>query len=278
MLTAVGYWQSVRAWHVIGYDDLAADPPAVRARVERRFTELGLRTREVDAVRTAADTPEEYGFILDNHGYGPALTPRSLPFFREICGRIQNVCGGERSLLLKNPWDFGNGATICRLIPSARFVYIHRQPLHVIGSMWRFLRRALLQPLPYVALLSDRYRRLAGSRWRLAALRLTIRHAPGLWVRYLIAWSVGQARRFLASAAELPGDRRVDIAYETLCAEPDKTLAHILRTLQIPAAEVSPAAELIGRHTSAVDPLVARQQDYLRRRMARYLNFLRSVP
>jgi len=274
MMAATGCWNAVWAWHVIEFDRLRSAPPGTAespSDLGRRFERSGLRTRGVDVVRVTPSSKEEYGFILDNHGYGSRITRADYPFFRHACGVIQNTHPHARPLLLKNPWDFGNARLIKELIPSARFVWIHRNPLHVLSSQSRFAARAIFESIPYVEMLSRRYARFRRGKWRLAAARLAVTHGTKPLTRALIRYAATRCNGYLKDASLIPASERVEVRYEDLCRTPRETLRRVMARLDLPLREIDYAA-MIGPRASRVEASVAHQKPLIRRLMGDYLS------
>jgi len=231
MMAAGGSFNIVTARHVIHFDELRRSTNGRgpdRQRLRERFDRLGISSRQVDRVGATPDTPEEYGFLLDNAGGGVSLTMRNFPLFQRICETVQGNHGLDRPLLLKNPWDFGHGDTIRTLLPDCRFVYIHRNPLHVLSSLYRFVTEAVAHPSAYLSLLSDRYRLFVESEFPLRAARLVCGRGPRWLAKAMIYHTARLASGYLRSISKFPSEARIDIHYETLCSSPNATMSAIL--------------------------------------------------
>lgn len=272
MLAASGCFNVVTARHVICFDDLngrAADAARSRARLHERLSRLGVSSRKVDVVRLGPDTPEEYGFILDNLHAGPWITPRNLHVFRHVCRAIQSDYALPRPLLVKNPWDFGHERGIRRLIPGARFIYIHRNPMHLLSSRYRVLTTFLSHPEPYLQLLSRRYERLVESEFGWRLVNALCAKTPALIARWVIDQTAWFARRYLRSLAACRGAPRVEVRFEDLCARPNETLGRIVDHLCVDDRGCDYSA-MIGPHASVVLPRVAARADEITRKLGEY--------
>ncbi len=273
MLAASGCFNVVTARHVICFDELRdgrVDRERSRARLQKRFERLRLSTRGVDVVRLGPDTPEEYGFILDNLlGFGAAITRRNFPVFRHICEVIQRDCGRDRRLLLKNPWDFGNGRLIKALMPGAKIVYIHRNPFHVLGSRFRLDRVAVSEPSAYLSMLCERYREFMDSDFPLRVVRALWDRYPGLIARWLVHQTSWSTSGYLRSLSSVPPEDRIHIRYETLCAHPNETMGAILSHFGVDGATRDYGA-MIGTHASRVPAEIAAQRDLVVRKLSGY--------
>lgn len=273
MLAKTGHWNTLWALHVACYDRIVADTECqavLCADFSQRLAAAGMETRGVDAVKASPETKEEYGFILDNKGLGSQLTQRTLPMFQEICRTISSAQSEPRPLLMKNPWDFGNAHTIRRLIPAARFVYIHRHPLETINSMWRFLHDAFHKPNPYMAMLSARYQSITQSPLKMAVLRNLVGRFPGMSVDGLIWWFGRQCDRYLQSSSRVPESDRVEITYDDLCTDPNGTMALVREKLDI-ADNGFDYSQMISRRTGRCDSRVVSKTAKIERRTADYL-------
>ena len=272
MLAAGGVFNIVTARHVICFDELGrCVPDGGRSgeRLRERLERLGVSDRKVDVVPLGPDTPEEYGFILDNLNAGPWITARHAHVFRRMCSSIQRDWGRGRPLLLKNPWDFGHERRIRALMPGARFVYIHRNPLHLLSSRYRVLARILSHREPYLGLLSRRYDRLARSEfgWRLVSA--VCAHAPELLVRWVVDQTAWFARRYLRATSAGGDGVRVEIRFEDLCTRPEETMRRVVQFLGADGACVD-YASMIGPHASSVWPPLAARGDEIVRKLGRY--------
>ncbi len=273
MLASLDHWNALCAWHVAGYDQLRTrrgDPASCRTDFARRLRAAGLRTRGVDAVPVSPDTKEEYYFILDNLSLGRMLTQQAFPAFQEMCHIVQSTCPVPRPLLLKNPWDFGNAPTILRLIPSARFVTIHRHPLQAVNSMWKFLNHVIDSPNAYLASISQRYARVVRSRWKLPLLRRLVRTLPGTVIDALIQAFGRQADAWLSSIEQIPKARHAEVTYDNLCARPNATMASIHARFGLGVCHKD-VSRMVAPRRASIDPLIADRADQIARRMARYI-------
>lgn len=279
MLTHSGCWNTLWAWHVISYDEIESpdvDVAQSQAKLMQRFTNAGLETRGVDAVKVRLETKEEYGFILDNRRQGAKITRKNLPLFQTVCRSVQRTFPERRPLLLKNPWDFGNAPLIKDLIPSAKFVYIHRPPEEAVSSMWKFLSQALLEKNEYMAMLSRRYDHLNRTRLQLGALRWVIKHHSSFFVKRLIGWFGKCCDRYLKSIPHLAEHDKIEVTYDQLCASPDETIGSILNHFGMRGADRD-YSSMIERRGGRIDDLVKAQMPAIERRFAAYIRHVSEI-
>lgn len=263
MLSATGLFDWVTARHVIDFDDVRRGehaPTAGRARLAQRFDSLGLTSREVDAVSLTPETQEEYGFILHNLGAGLQLSEKNLACFDAVCQSVRRDWHTHRPLLLKNPWDFGRGALICRHDREARIVYIHRNPLHVLSSLFRLTIKALDARHPYLSMLDHRYGQAMLGEFPQRIGRLVAQRAPGLILRSILKSTGRLTDEYLATREGVPPDRAIDVRYEDLVDHPNETISRILEHLRMDASPMDFCA-MIGRHRSSVAPEVLSMLD-----------------
>jgi hypothetical protein len=235
LLVATERFNWVSAYHVIDYDSLlwhhvnGRTAEAKRA-LEARFASLGIPAARFDGVGIAADSPEEYGFALTD-GHVLRLAPRTADRFDELCRKVQRLGVGGRPLLLKNPWDYASFPWIKARWPRARFVFLHRNPAHVVGSMLAGLDTLLAERNAYHALVARFYDRLWQRPRALALVRLALSPRLGLG-RQLVGWHVRRtARAFVRHVGELPAADRVSVRYEDVCRDPAREVARILDAL-----------------------------------------------
>ena len=262
---------SLRAWHIAFYPRLLAGQAdgrgaADRAAFDAYFRALGLRDRQIDAIALTAETVEEYGWVLRRYGRSFKLEPKSDARFREMCkkllaleGEPRGVRGGE--VLLKNPWDTGEAASILARYPEARFVCITRDPIRIAASQWRNSLLFGSAATPYLDLLLEGFGlgkavirgqkllyRVAG-RERYAAVML----------RWILKDVARELARYRAAVAALPGERWVEVPYERLVERPAEVLGRVVEFLglepRVPLDTIEPRPR-----ERALDPALERRR------------------
>jgi hypothetical protein len=279
MLTHSGCWNTLWSWHVISYDEIEVpdvDLSRSQSDLLRRFADAGIESRGVDAVAVQLETKEEYGFILDNRRQGAKITRKNYPLFQQICRSVQRTFPDQKPLLLKNPWDFGNAPLIKELIPSARFVYIHRPPEEAVSSMWKFLNQVFLERNEYLVMLSTRYADLLRTRVRLGMLRWVIRHCPAFFVKRLIGWFGKCCDRYLKSIGQVSDTDKIEVTYDQLCGAPNETIGAILHHLGVQGANVD-YATMIERRGGKIAEIVKAHMPAIERRFASYRKRIQEI-
>jgi len=236
MLAASGCFHVVTARHVIQFDGTAraaSNPRGEDEKLTSRFARLGLTTRLVDDVNLTPNLPEEYGFVLEAAWGRPTLDRRTLPTLVTLCEGIAGESRDVKLMLLKNPWDFSRFRAIRKLLPGARFVFIHRRPLHVVASMYRLLTDALSRRNEYLCLINRRYSDLMNSEFPLRTARWFCDRRSSWVAAGLIAFAGFQSDRYLRDRSRLPPESAIDIRFEDLCRRPDDVIKAILRRFGI---------------------------------------------
>jgi hypothetical protein len=235
-----------------------------------------METRGVDAIKAGPETKEEYCFILDNLGHGNRIGRSGFPAFTELCETVQSTFTEPRPLLLKNPWDFGNAPLIHEMIPSARFVFIHRHPKETISSMWRLMHSVFEKPHPWLMMLSQRYVAATQNRVKRALMHAMVCRTPGLFIDSLIWWTKRQCDAYLRSVSRLPRDVCVEITYQQLCNHPDDTLARIRNRLGVPDSGVD-FSRMISPRQSRCDERIEKRTSAIERKLRHYLARMNDI-
>jgi Sulfotransferase family len=237
ILADSGSFQVLNAYHIVHYDEILFNHQAGREqeakhRLAARFGELGISDRIIDSVPASPDTPEEYGFALED-SRRPHVRSANHARMVEICRKLQFTQTGNKALLLKNPWDALSFADLKTFFPGARFVFLHRHPLGVINSQLRAIRSLMSVRNEYTILLAQWYARLWRSPMRLALMRATFaKGAP--WWRSIIPPHVLRANRYFAeNVGKIPAEDRISITYEDLCRSPRETVGKLLGFLRV---------------------------------------------
>lgn len=193
---------------------------------------LGVEDRTFDRIKVYPDLPEEYGYILWRNApfwYLPRLNRRNLPNLINLSKKVQFTQSPARPMLLKGPWDFPNFRFAKGAIPSARFIFIHRQPLRVINSKLKGMRSALAKKNPYTALLAPGYARLFRRPLQLFLARILFSSRFGIGLHLLTQYSLQAIKYFLEYIGSLSYEEHISIRYEDLCHDPEMTINRILK-------------------------------------------------
>jgi hypothetical protein len=262
ILSDTGNFQVFTAYHVIHYDEILVNQQTGRELEAKqalagRFAELGISNRIIDSVPASPDTPEEYGFALED-SQRPRVRPANEARMVEICRKLQFTQSGAKPLLLKNPWDVLSFADLKTYFPNARLVFLHRHPLGVINSQLRAIRSLISVRNEYTALLANWYLRLWQSPVKLAAMRLMFGKGSPVW-RSIVPPHVLRANRYYAeNIGKVPPEDCFSLCYEDLCRSPRVTLEKLLAFLRV-RPEVPPSYEtMISQRDPELLPEIAR--------------------
>ena len=238
-LADTGCFNVVRAYHIIKYDEILfnhfnkIEEQAIQA-LAARFQALGISDRKIDRVAATPNLPEEYGFILKNvAGDELSITPHNLPVFRQLCRKIQVSSDPNKRLLLKNPWDFFQFLYVKQLVPSAKFIFIHRNPIHVISSRIKTSRSLVYDWNEYTALIAPIYAEIFSNPIKRSLIRILSSKYLGISLRRSIQTSIEATTYFMQNVDKLPRQDYLSIKYEDLCQAPEHTIQQIMTFLNI---------------------------------------------
>lgn len=162
--------------------------------------------------------PRRFDALIDRglffDGCSPAEIARWESRFAHFLGKVSLTQGG-RPLLIKNPVYTGRVAQIRRLLPQARFVHIHRDPLDVFLSMRNFYQR-LLEKLALQAPPAD------------LDIEATILRVYDRMMQ-----------RLVDETRDLPSDRFVEIPYAELDQDPLRAVGRVYDGLGLPGFEAA---------------------------------------
>lgn len=237
LLAYTGQMNYVTAYDVVHYDSLLAHritgrEATVRAELEERLK--AETNRGLDDLPVGADLPEEYRFILTSFNisfsaqsrkrideiFAPHLTPHTLDRFLELCRKKQFLAPRDQPLVLKNPADYYfNFLSVHRMLPEAKFIFIHRHPLEVLNSYLLSFGAMMEKKSSYWSVLDGGYRSLfEGASIQRIVAALTMR--TGWYARLVLLRLIESFRYYLDNIARIPEDRYVVLRYEDLCRDP----------------------------------------------------------
>lgn len=271
LLAETGAFEILTAEDVVGFSrgsaasaDWNGEAAAEFAALER----LGHTSRGIDAIPLGPGTPEEYGFVLSNWHAGWSLTQRNVGMFREMCAALRRR-NPDRPLLVKNPWDFGNAAWIWSQFPDARFVFLHRDPRETLSSTLRMMLAYLNDRSPYLAILSEPYRRFAETGFPFRVARWFSANRADWIVRAALWHSSGSVAGYLRDHGLVPTEQCFDLRFEDLCDDSLGVVRRLLGFLQVDA-DAAPLAALIQRPPVRAVAEVERQSARIRKAFAAY--------
>ena len=290
LLAYTGQVNYLSAYDIIKYDELLYNrlmghEAQAKAELQQR---LGAeKNRGLDHLPVGVDFPEEYRFLLTTFTisfswqsrqrideiFAPHLTPHTLDKFLEICRKKHFLAPHDQPLVLKNPADYYfNFLAVHQMLPQAKFIFMHRHPLHVLNSYLQSFGTLLEQKSPYWALLDQGY----NNFFSLVPLKRLIASSSmrtNWYTRLVLARLIASFRYYLDGIAHIPQDQYVAIRYEDLCHDPQGYLASIGAHLNLNIVPCVPGDFVAPRHL-AILPRVARQYHRQRDNLMPYLEHL----
>jgi len=266
------YSDRLRALHSAGTTDEA------RRELSDLFASWDISTRVIDNMPLEPGMPEEYGMHLFRKSGSPKLKKSNLKVFLEFCNTIQAVEHPDRPILLKNPWDFANFEFIKSAIPNARFVFIHRHPIHILNSQLKAMQTNQKAGNPYVRLLIDApgFVQTIHKSWPVQTFLRWATSPKNPWRLALrnMASSGEKARcGFIDGIAQLPADSYVSVKYEDLCEQPDEVMGRILAFVQATPIDGVDYKELIQPRPTRLADEIKDWEPWLLKRFQRSMSY-----
>lgn len=241
-------------YHVVHHREILANhltgrADAVRAEMAAAFKAMRLEDREIDHMGVTPDTAEEYGFILHSAHYPATFNytgPRFIrPFkrfmvndynrdlFLNLARKVQYTSDPAKPILFKNPADYLNFPYLHQLIPHAKFVFIHRHPVHVMNSQIKTFREVTARRNAYYALIDPTYAALHDKPLRLYAARL-FADSQSSFKRIALARNAHQIlSHYIQNIGAFDPSCYIAIRYEDLMADPTAVTGRIFNFLGI---------------------------------------------
>ena len=277
-LASTGCFNVMKAYHIIKYDEILHNhnhhiEAQKLKELQTEFEQLGISDREFDIVQATPELPEEYGFILRNEGYDLYLNDTTLSLFFEACRKVQFTSDLGKPLLLKNPWCFPHFVYIRQILPNARFIFIHRNPIHVINSKLKVVDQVLSGWNAYTGLLSKRYNKIFKNPVYRLLYRIMYLQRFNLGVNKTLQQSLESTSYFLEHIQDLPKSSYVSIRFEDLCNQPQVTVQQIFDCLQLtPKIPINYNA-LIKKRPVRLLPTIAKNQQRIYATLTPYFSF-----
>jgi hypothetical protein len=271
LLAYTGQVDYISAYDIIKYNEL------LHNRVTDRETKVkadlqGLLQQEtsrgLDELPVGTDLPEDYRFLmpqddpavvlnvgkrLDELFFTPHLTPTTLPVFLDICRKKRFLAVGDRPLVLKNPADYYfNFWAVHRMLPQAKFIFIHRHPLTTFNSYLYGFTALLARRSNYAALIDRRYQALFDRLWLRRRMFLKAFRSD-MVCRLLITRLVQSYQYYMAHIQKLPAEQYVLVRYEDLCADPVACLSQIGSHLRLHLSPRIPNRFIDPRYLPVLD-------------------------
>lgn len=212
------------------------DTPELRARFREELDRRGVHDRGVDGRPVDDRLPEEFGWILQRARTWRDPRPDRVALITRIVGRLEEVNGTDRPIVLKDPRSVDITGDLARRFPLAGFVFVRRNLAAVHASQAHGAARIVTTQSPYLAMLLGDPRGLnrATAAWTAVAgeerIGARITSVTGRSLRR-------QVSAVLAAYRSVPTHRRVLFDYRTLCDDPRRELERlaVLGPVDVPA-------------------------------------------
>ena len=274
----------VKAYHIIKYKKILSNhvndiENQAYQELDDQLKSLGINDRVIDKLKVTPDFPEEYGFILRNLvGDDSKLTDENLSIFKELCQKVQLTSKQNRPLLLKNPWDFSQFLYIKKSLPNAKIIFIHRHPIHVINSKLKAVRSFFSNWNSYLALISQRYKKIFKNPIKLFFYRMLYSSYFDLGLHRTIKDYLTSTSYFLENIGKLPQTDYISIKYEDLCDRPEETILKVLEFLELEARKNLDYQNLIETRPTNLLPEVEKNYDLICQKLKPYLKYHNYKP
>jgi hypothetical protein len=229
--------------------------------LDESLQKLGIKDRVFDGFTIDSRTPGEYPLILENFKrpllnkivktlekpmQGKPFMPlidyafshhqivdETLPLLVEACKKVQYISAPNRLLLLKNPWDYPNFLYLKKVFPAARFIFIHRHPVHVLNSQINALRTVVSQKNEYLANHLRWYEKAYDSPFFSFVLKSLVEkpQLADLRVQGLMRYFSVPIAYYLENIHTLDPSTFISIRYEDLCESSESVMFKILKFL-----------------------------------------------
>ena len=274
----------VKAYHIIKYKKILSNhvndiENQAYQELDDQLKSLGINDRVIDKLKVTPDFPEEYGFILRNLvGDDSKLTDENLSIFKELCQKVQLTSKQNRPLLLKNPWDFSQFLYVKKSLPNAKIIFIHRHPIHVMNSKLKAVRSFFSNWNSYLALISQRYKKIFKNPIKLFFYRMLYSSYFDLGLHRTIKDYLTSTSYFLENIGKLPQTDYISIKYEDLCDRPEETILKVLEFLELEARKNLDYQNLIETRSTNLLPEIEKNYDLICQKLKPYLKYHNYEP
>lgn len=244
---------------------------ADRAELAAYLQAAGIADRGIDGFPVGPDALEEYAFILRRFSPRWGFGPESEALFDEMVRKLSHLQPDGQALLLKNPHDLLTPGAILARYPTAKLVFIRRDPVRVLNSQFRnsFLYRK--QTEPYLDLLLTGIPVWQFNFKLMKAVNPLVPDAA--YQRLLLAGlrrSIAQQlREHYRQLPSLPTRSYLEVRYEDLMDDPAPTLERLQNFLELPLRPDARPIERQPRRERLLEGVEAVAEDF-RKQLAAY--------
>lgn len=268
----------VTAYHLIQYPELihlheTNNETKKKQHLADYFSQQAQMDRGIDRLKITPDFPEEYGFILAQTSKKSMMTPENYPTFHALCQKIQYISDPTKPILLKNPFDFSNFLFIKKMLPNARFVFIHRNPLKTLNSQLKATRSLLHKKNSYMSLLSPEYNQLFERRLLLAYYRFLHSGRTNLRIRSALKNLDRHTSKIITDIDSLPKEDYINITYEQLCTKPQQNIETIMDFLKYKIEKQPKYTTLIKPRKTKWLPEITKNKEQILDTLESYIHY-----
>lgn len=274
ILTSTDHFTPVTAYHIIKYEELLSNYHNKKEKnAKKNLTHFikskGQDDRGIDKLKITADFAEEYGFLLGKYSLKYYITKNNVGYFKEMAKKIKFISSNKKPILLKNPWDLPNFLTIKKLIPNAKFIFIHRHPYKSLSSFIKAAKMIMKKENPYTSMIYHDYKIVNENPLLLYGSKFLYSDKTPFGALNLVKLDSKGVNYYLKNISKISKKDYIDITYENLCKSPNMTVKKILIFLKIEVKDIDFSSDIKPRKTS-LDPDIEFLKDYIDKKMKNY--------
>jgi hypothetical protein len=237
--------------------------------INEYFQSFGYNKRGNDNIELGPETAEEYGWILKRWGGQFTSNPETLTLLQEIVDKLSLIHSTKQAIMLKNPWDIGQGAFLAEAFPKAKFVFIKRSPSEILSSEINNALHFTRTKDPLLALLSNKIRvtKTLSGIFRLLRKVLSESGFTTLVSKLIVADITNNLEKYLTDIQSIPKHQLVEISYDDLFDKPAFIFDTLSKSLDL-QPRLGAEVPLAKRAKKIVNPIVRIAAKKLEQRIA----------
>ena len=276
MLTSTDCFNPVTAYNIIYYEELISNylnkkEEYVKNNLTKYIRSKGQENRGIDTLKINADFAEEYGFLLGKYSSTYYITAKNVRYFKRLAKKIQFISDNDKPLLLKNPWDLPHFLTIKKLIPNAKFIFIHRHPYKTLSSFVKATKSIMKKENFYTSILYPDYKKTIENPLLKYGSKVLFSDYTPFGTLCLIKLDAKGVNYYIKNISTLHKEDYVEVTYESLCSTPNETIKTILDSLNIETNNIDVSSFINPRNTE-LDPDIKTLNRFVFHNMKNYFN------
>lgn len=278
MLSLTKSFNYLTPYHIIFYDQIIHNhinkrEDFVKNQFENYLKKHNIIDRVIDKIRINADLAEEYQFLLLQKAGSRQIEPKSLPVFIEMARKIQFISENSKPLLIKTPSDFSNFIFIKKAFPNAKFIFIHRHPLRILNSTRIAGRDLYYNKSLYYAILDMDYNGVHKNPLSRYLIKKYYSKSSILGLIFDTRKLVKAIKNFLNNINKLSMEDYINVKYEDLCKDPNKTIDEIMNFLSLKSREKIDYKSLISPRNLSIENNTIKTQKMIYKSIKNYFDF-----